>query len=98
MALLASFAHRHQAVVPEVELTCSACVHHLPHTGHISPSETGLADCVLCHFPVLPCLFTLLTLALTALEGKRIGVQFSVFAPHGAALRSHPGRAPPFAV
>ena len=48
MLLLAS-AHRHEPQASH-DVTCYACLHHLPHSGHLSAnSATGLS-CVLCHF------------------------------------------------
>jgi hypothetical protein len=51
MLLLAS-THTHHA--EEVNTSCYACIHHLPHDGHISTSPFSIDHCVLCHFLALP--------------------------------------------
>lgn len=47
-AVLASSLHRHPH---EEAFSCVDCHHE---SGHLLPDESGIDDCVLCHFLVLP--------------------------------------------
>ncbi len=47
-AFLVSSLHYHGEHRDSV--SCTACVQHLPHAGHIGSYDGGLQDCVLCHF------------------------------------------------
>ncbi|MBR1667415.1 MAG: hypothetical protein IJ693_03935 [Bacteroidaceae bacterium] len=51
--LVLSSIHVHPAD-HSVAHSCKECVHHLPHSGHISSQTTCLFDCVLCQFISLP--------------------------------------------
>lgn len=94
-ALLCAVSHRHEALlIPEQE-ECAECVHHLPHTGHISTYSGGMASCVFCHFLGLPYVF--LPFAVMLLPEHVLGTLFS---PQRnafiAACSSHTqSRAPP---
>ncbi len=59
--LLLSFAHVHPAVVSSYD-TCSECVDHEPHSGHLSLNIIHSHDCVLCQFTTLPYMAAVLTL------------------------------------
>lgn len=50
-ALAVSILHTHPE--PQTD-SCSQCIRHLPHAGHLNIGHSGLEECVLCHFLTLP--------------------------------------------
>ena len=69
MLLLAS-AHHHEPQA-SYDVACYACLHHLPHSGHLSAgSATGLS-CVLCHFLSLPYVAAIVLAAIVFTDARR---------------------------
>lgn len=52
-AWLLAALHRH-APTDLHEAQCAACVHHLPHQGHLSSGNGELSVCLLCQLLTLP--------------------------------------------
>jgi len=52
MYLFASL-HVHE-YEPDASDDCYYCIHHLPHSGHLSASPSCGSECLLCHFLTLP--------------------------------------------
>ena len=43
-----SALHVHGFTATDDKLDCDACVHHIPHGGHLSNNVVDLGECVLC--------------------------------------------------
>ena len=43
-----SALHVHPASCVDVQTECNACLHHLPHGGHLTTAAGHIHDCVLC--------------------------------------------------
>ena len=92
-ALTVSSVHRHP--VHQEGPLCEACVHHLPHAGHIGAHDGGLSDCVLCHFLGLPFILALTAVLLPLLRLlRRVSAPVRT-APVSACLQTLRSRAPP---
>ncbi|MBR1573994.1 MAG: hypothetical protein IJ652_03990 [Bacteroidales bacterium] len=93
-ALLSSVLHRHPEADRHIE-ECTACVHHLPHPGHLSALEGGISDCVLCHFLGLP--YILASLAAMLRPTPLMTVRYAWIRKSPAAAPSYrrTSRAPP---
>ncbi len=93
-AYLTSSVHKHPQRESDT-VVCEKCVHHLPHSGHLSAYDGGLSDCVLCHFLGLP---FVITLAMAILPAARLlrTLYSNLRGPFVSAhLRFSPSRAPP---
>lgn len=55
--LLLSSLHVHEGA-DAGETTCTECVNHIPHAGHVSLQTIHTDNCVLCQFASLPFLTT----------------------------------------
>lgn len=62
-AVVAAALHVHGDAV--VETTCSACVHHQAHAGHLTAAAGCWHDCVLCQ--LMTSVFTVAAMALLAI-------------------------------
>lgn len=51
--LVLTALHRHEAVAAE-HVSCEACVHHIPHGGHLTATDYSVHDCVVCQLAGLP--------------------------------------------
>lgn len=40
--------HVHPSVCVDELMSCDACVHHLPHGGHLTADANHLHDCIIC--------------------------------------------------
>ncbi|MCR4570655.1 MAG: hypothetical protein K5652_00435 [Bacteroidales bacterium] len=92
-ALLLSAFHTHPAHIEEPR--CEQCEHHIPHPGHIAAVESGISDCLLCHFLGLPFVLALSALVLPPamlLSGLAPRPQWAAVSSHIRHTRS---RAPP---
>lgn len=68
--LLAASVHRHEQRV-SYETACYACVHHIPHDGHLSANSAAGMTCVLCHFLSLPFVAAVVLATTLTLIAKR---------------------------
>lgn len=41
--------HVHPSACVDELMSCDACVHHLPHGGHLTANANHLHDCIICH-------------------------------------------------
>ena len=93
-AFLASVLHTHpQASVQQPE--CFQCVHHLPHTGHLSAADGSLSSCVLCHFLGLPFIACIAAVFLLPAQVRSAFRAVSRDARISLHLRLNHSRAPP---
>lgn len=46
--IVVSVLHVHPSVCVDEQMLCDACVHHLPHGGHITANAGHLNECVVC--------------------------------------------------
>lgn len=92
LMLSAFHVHRYG---PLAEDTCTECVNHLPHAGHLMPATASLHDCVLCqmcHVPFIMVAVLTLATPLTLISKTRPESSTHV----AVRLTGHAGtRAPP---
>ena len=93
-AFFASILHTHQETI-EISAECTECVHHLPHAGHVSASDGGFSDCLLCHFLGLPFIITLAAVILPAAHRFDFLYSFLSRPFVAAVVRLGQTRAPP---
>ncbi len=46
--MVVSALHVHPSVCVDEQMLCDACIHHLPHGGHITTNAGHLNECVVC--------------------------------------------------
>lgn len=85
----------HHALPASAEISCESCVHHLPHSGHLSGTVV-ISDCVACQL-LGAAFLSVKTLLVTAFSV----LMRSLAAPlrlqrHSAVCISSSTRAPPF--
>lgn len=85
----------HHALPASAEISCESCVHHLPHSGHLSGTVV-ISDCVACQL-LGAAFLSVKTLLVTAFSV----LMRSLPAPlrlqrHSAVCISRSTRAPPF--
>lgn len=94
IALTALHVH-HAEAAPDTE--CVDCLHHMPHSGHLSVQTTNLDDCVLCQFAGLNFVLAAVVLLPVFVNVHRAGVTRPVLQHLVGYSGLYDSRAPPFA-
>ena len=93
MLLLATF-HYHDDEIGKAD-ACVECVHHVPHSGHLTAQSFSVDDCLLCQFHALPYLPAAVVMLVAFLPVNRMACQLSTIAAECRKSSCISLRAPP---
>ena len=93
MLLLAAF-HWHDDETGKAN-ACVECVHHVPHSGHLTAQSFSVDDCLLCQFHALPYLPAAVVMLVALLPVDRMVYNLSTVAVESGQSSCISLRGPP---